>query len=272
MAHNARSAGGTRTVSSENPKVNYDSLAGSYDASRGYDNEAKLQPWLDELTEHGRFAEGSSILDVGCGTGRFAFPLAEWLGHHVVGLDVSIGMLEKARAKSGSRRPDWVQGNAARLPFRNALFDGCLMLMVIHHVQDKSGALKEMRRVLGPKGACLIVTMTHEQLAQGPGTRFFPKALEIDLARFPDLPVVIDILKQVGFEQVESHDVVLFPARSPVEYLEGVCRKHSSTLWLLPESDYRRGLAAAERFFADNPLPDKWRQGVQTLIVARGCS
>jgi len=259
-------------VSGENPWVNYDSLAESYDESRGYDKESKLEPWLDELARHGRFAEGSSILDVGCGTGRIAIPLAGRQEHHVVGVDVSMGMLEQARAKPASRKPDWVQGNAACLPFRDALFDGCLMFMVIHHVQDKPGALKEIRRVLGPEGACLIVTMPHERLAQSPDARFFPKALEIDLARFPDVPVVIDMLEQAGFEQVESHDVVSSFVRSPAEYLEGLRRKHSSTLWLLPEGDYLRGLAEAERFFAGNPLPDEWCQGVQTLIVARGWS
>jgi len=112
--------------------------------------------------------------------------------------------------------------------------------------------------------------MPHERLAQSPDARFFPKALEIDLVRIPDVPVVIDMLKQAGFEQVESHDVVSFFVRSPAEYLEGLRRKHSSTLCLLAEQDYRKGLAEAERFFASNPLPDKWRQGVQTLIVARG--
>ncbi|MDP9296668.1 MAG: class I SAM-dependent methyltransferase, partial [Actinomycetota bacterium] len=50
-------------------------------------------------------APGSSVLDVGAGTGATALLAAE-LGYRVTALDLSSGMLAKARAKAKERRLD----------------------------------------------------------------------------------------------------------------------------------------------------------------------
>ena len=42
-----------------------------------------------------------NVLDLGCGTGNHALPLAQ-LGYEIVGVDRSKGMLESARKKAGS--------------------------------------------------------------------------------------------------------------------------------------------------------------------------
>lgn len=47
---------------------------------------------------------GGPVLDVGTGTGRVAWPLAE-AGHEVVGVDLAVSMLKRAEAK-GARRPE----------------------------------------------------------------------------------------------------------------------------------------------------------------------
>lgn len=49
-------------------------------------------------------ATGGPVLDVGTGTGRVAWPLAE-AGHEVVGVDLAASMLKHAKAK-GARRPE----------------------------------------------------------------------------------------------------------------------------------------------------------------------
>jgi ubiquinone/menaquinone biosynthesis C-methylase UbiE len=67
-------------------------------------------------------ATGSArVLDVGCGTGQLAARLRRELGARVVGCDFSRGMLRAAQARD--RVAGWVQGDACRLPFREASFD-----------------------------------------------------------------------------------------------------------------------------------------------------
>ncbi len=58
---------------------------------------------------HGAVPEGSSVLELGCGTGRILRPLAR-LGHQVLGVDQSAGMLAHVRdlpiVPRGGARPD----------------------------------------------------------------------------------------------------------------------------------------------------------------------
>jgi SAM-dependent methyltransferase len=53
---------------------------------------------------------GARVLDLGCGTGRLAIPLAE-AGKEVTGLDGSAAMLERARAKAGDLPIRWALGD-----------------------------------------------------------------------------------------------------------------------------------------------------------------
>ncbi len=94
------------------------------------------------------------VLDPGCGTGWQAAGLRRaTAGLAVVGLDLSAGMLDRARAAGA-----WplVHGDAGRLPFAGATFDLVVTRGVLHHLADVTGALAEWRRVLRPGGAVVI--------------------------------------------------------------------------------------------------------------------
>lgn len=55
------------------------------------------------------------VVDLGCGTGRFAAALAA-KGHEVVGIDPAPRMLDLARTRPGGQAVRWVQGDASALP------------------------------------------------------------------------------------------------------------------------------------------------------------
>src|SRR5438477_2261243 len=89
------------------------------------------------------FAGCRTILDVGIGTGRFA----EYLnnsGFDVVGIDVSLSMMAKAREK-GVR--NLVQADAHYLPFRDMVFDGAILVHVLHLVRDWVQVVGEVGQV-----------------------------------------------------------------------------------------------------------------------------
>ena len=69
---------------------------------------------VEFLVEELRLTTGDRVLDVGCGTGRHAVPLAR-RGCRMVGIDLSRGMLRQAQAaaKRASVAVDWVQADAA---------------------------------------------------------------------------------------------------------------------------------------------------------------
>ena len=95
------------------------------------------------------------VLDVGCGTGLFATRMHHTLpATSVVGCDFSSGMLRHAAARS--RKVEWVQGDAGRLPFCDATFDALVSTEAFHWFPDQDAALAEFYRVLAPHGRLLL--------------------------------------------------------------------------------------------------------------------
>jgi SAM-dependent methyltransferase len=92
------------------------------------------------------------VLDLGCGTGGHAAPLAE-RGYEVVGVDRSSEMLERARARTSGVR--FELGDLTTLDLGEA-FDAALMMFAVLGYQvsnaDVAGALAAVRRHLRPGG------------------------------------------------------------------------------------------------------------------------
>ena len=93
---------------------------------------------------------GLAILDLGCGKGRFSRRLEEQ-GARVVGLDVSREML-----KQGAKF-DRIQASSARLPLAAQSIDAVIAVEVFQHVHSIDSTLREIHRVLKPKGRIVIV-------------------------------------------------------------------------------------------------------------------
>jgi SAM-dependent methyltransferase len=98
---------------------------------------------------------GTRVLDVGCGVGFATQMLAEFSGDEaqVVGMDLSWPHL---RAASGARRIGLVQGDAARLCFRDASFDLIWSCNTVNHLADPVAALRALRDALRPAGRLVL--------------------------------------------------------------------------------------------------------------------
>jgi SAM-dependent methyltransferase len=102
---------------------------------------------------------GGPILELGCGTGRIAVPIAQD-GHHIVGLDQSAAMLERAarRARRASVEVRWVEGDMRAFSFNESFalifvaFNSFLML----GPDDRWACLARMREHLAPRGRVAI--------------------------------------------------------------------------------------------------------------------
>jgi ubiquinone/menaquinone biosynthesis C-methylase UbiE len=116
------------------------------------------------ITEKARLPEGGRALDLCTGTGSVAVELAKCVGEKglVVGLDFSWGMLEKARQKAAQQclnHLHLVQGNASRLPFRSASFQGVTSSHAFYELKgtERATTIEEVARVLKEKGRfCLM--------------------------------------------------------------------------------------------------------------------
>ena len=107
------------------------------------------------------------VLDAGCGGGGTALSLAEEAGF-AVGLDLEarfFGSGTRLGAEKGLRNAAFVQGDGARLPFREGSFDLVFSHSVIEHVTSAETYLQECHRVLRPGGVLYLSTAPTLSLA-----------------------------------------------------------------------------------------------------------
>jgi ubiquinone/menaquinone biosynthesis C-methylase UbiE len=128
----------------------YDEFAAAYERHRhdprGY--HAMLDDLEVDLTE--RYGASRDVLECGCGTGLLLERIARF-ARSAKGIDLSPGMLEKAKARGLDVR----EGSVTSLPFPDASFDVTCSFKVLAHVQEIGKALSEMARVTRPGGVVL---------------------------------------------------------------------------------------------------------------------
>ena len=105
------------------------------------------EPFLDFAGIH----PGSTVLDVGCGTGTVSLTLAQ-RGATVVGVDASEPYLDGARRLRSHPAVTYELGDACDLPYASASFDACVSTLVIDVIPDVDQVAAEMRRVTRPGG------------------------------------------------------------------------------------------------------------------------
>jgi len=206
-------------------------------------------------------------LDVGCGTGNLASQLLDMMSLNMVGADISLPMLKIARGKS----LEVVCTDAAnnRLPFRDNYFDTITATYVIHQISNLKLLFSECHRIIRD-GTLVLLTSSHEQIENEHPVfkRFFPGAIDIDKAQFPDIPVICDLLATVGFRDIKHKPVLGDSIVIDEEYLRKVKGKYVSTYRLLPESEFEHGINELEIYIKNLSQPESatWRG---TLIHAQ---
>jgi demethylmenaquinone methyltransferase / 2-methoxy-6-polyprenyl-1,4-benzoquinol methylase len=110
--------------------------------------------WKRRLIDLAAPPPGSRALDLATGTGDIAFALAR-RGSNVVGLDITLRMIELAREKGARPALRFVQGDMLALPFPGASFDIVTTGYGLRNVPDLATAIEEIARVLTPGGQVL---------------------------------------------------------------------------------------------------------------------
>jgi SAM-dependent methyltransferase len=116
------------------------------------DQDLGSQTFEEWVLDHLDWSGSEAVIDVGRGSGAYELALRRRAGS-TVGLDLSIGMLESGRTGPSAL----AVGDAQHLPVSTGSFDVALAAHMLYHVPDIDQALRELRRVLRPGGAALLV-------------------------------------------------------------------------------------------------------------------
>ena len=232
--------------------ISFDRAAEYYDQTRGLPDRlmAELMPRLvAALPRHG------TCLEIGIGTGRIAVPLMQ-RGVDVVGVDISMEMLRRLRAKQAAA--SIALADATRLPFRDRTFTSTVAAHVLHLVPAWKSAVDELMRVTVPGGVLLAARGASSKAEWNLAVRrhFFVEAGD------PPWPP--------GMDRIESLDEEMRSRGASVEVLEDVRNEVQTSIgeligllekgiwsacWSIDEETRRRA-AAATRAWAEQEFGD----------------
>lgn len=160
----------------ENTEQNWNRMAVAYEGfTAGVDSYSYRIEWpcikrlLPDL-------HGKSVIDLGCGAGRFTFLLERAGAARTVGVDLSEEMLRLAKEQADTRhsKVEFLRGNIAK-PFMKEKFDFAFSSTSTHYLQNLKPFFENLHDLLHPKSECVLSVMHPVYTAQYPidrGERF----------------------------------------------------------------------------------------------------
>jgi SAM-dependent methyltransferase len=124
----------------------------------GWIYRAKLRPRIRVVE---RYAQGGSLLDVGCAGGAFLAALDHRRGWHLQGVELDADSATFARDRLGL---DVFSGTLEEAAFPENTFDVITLWDVLEHFHDPRASLDEIFRVLKPGGVVIVSTPNEKSL------------------------------------------------------------------------------------------------------------
>ncbi len=186
-------------------------------------NPVRLKYIRDQVDQHWQFdecrrtpLEGKSALDVGCGAGLLAEPLAR-LGASVTGLDAAPALIAVAREHSAARglEIDYRAGELAELQDQ---FDLITCMEVIEHVADPAIFLSDLAKRLAPGGLLILSTPNATGWSKlltitiGEGLGRIPRGTH-DFGKFIGPDRMRQLLADAGLKCIDIEGIAWSPTR-----------------------------------------------------------
>ena len=156
------------------------------------------------LERHNIDLTSGLILDVGCGSGYSTKLIgSQYIPRELVAFDIMPEQIELAKKRYKEAR--FFVGDVTEIKSPSNKYDAVFVFGILHHVPEWKVALREIYRVLKPKGVLLIEEVNRS------GVDFVEKYLHFSHpkeSRF-DWPQFAEELKEVGFDIVEESKIIL---------------------------------------------------------------
>ena len=246
-------------------KVDYDArLHAVYAAGRQLSPEA-LQTWMEAFARYLPETRPLVWLDLGSGTGRMTPALASAFGGHVHGIEPSDKMRAHALAHAGHPAVTYAAGSAEHIPLPDASCDAALVFFVWHHVVDREGAARELRRVVKPGGKLFVQANFSDRMPDTWWFRVMPEWLKVDSAQFRSEEDVKSDFADAGWTLVSRDEVMWLRSANLAEDFEKLKLRPVSVFEHMSEEAIDHGFARIEAALAS--LGDGPQYETSALLV-----
>ena len=218
-------------------------IATNYDRGRDHGPEIR-NLWMDAVSYQLNGRQIKTILDLGCGTGRFTEDLAVRFNAEVLGVDPSIKMLDQAKRKHRDPRVRYELGRAEALPIEDDSIDLVFISMAFHHFDDPTLAARECRRVLGDSGTVFMRAGTCERISVYPYVKYFPQSRRLLDETLVSGAGIQSVFESAGFQTASIDLVTQQIATNLVAYAEKLAVGADSVLARLEPADFEAGMHA----------------------------
>jgi demethylmenaquinone methyltransferase / 2-methoxy-6-polyprenyl-1,4-benzoquinol methylase len=193
--------------------------------SAGYDRR-----WRKLAVSEFEPVANKTFLDVATGTADIALEITsrQPAPHKVIGMDFSQSMLELGNNKVFGQNIKLIPGSAEHIPLKDQVFDGVVTAFGVRNFSDAGQGLREMYRVLKPKGKIVVLEFSFPQngLLQWLYRFYFENILPLtgrlisghksaysylpaSVANFPQGNAFKKMLEESGFENVSFRELTL---------------------------------------------------------------
>jgi demethylmenaquinone methyltransferase/2-methoxy-6-polyprenyl-1,4-benzoquinol methylase len=221
----------------------FDTISGNYDNLNRVISFGIDVKWRKKVLKIVSDTNPKTILDIATGTGDLAILMSQTKAEKIIGLDISIGMLEvgkkKIAAKNLSDTIEMILGDSENMSFDDNSFDAITVAFGVRNFENLEKGLTEILRVLKPGGIFVILeTSIPEKTPYKQGYNFYSKNilpiigklfskddvaygyLSESAAAFPYGEALNNILRKTGFI-----DVVALPQTFGVATIYSASKK-----------------------------------------------
>lgn len=169
------------------------------------------------------------IADIGCGDGYGSYKLNQ-AGFHVVGVDISPKMIDKAKEVQCDGL-SFTVGDLAQLPFESDSLEGVVAINSIEWTEDPKQALQEIMRVIKPGGMLCLGLLGP---TAGPRQNSYRRLYGEEVICNTMMPWEFENLsREMGWQVVDGHGVYKEEAKDfPVEQLPTPLKQALTFMWV----------------------------------------